>query len=138
MSNRQLAEAIKEKGYNLTGKPGYMSPFDGIVHGPERAIVTCDCAEPKSILDLRDNDIKAIACHKEPGCVEYRVKWLQYRKIVIDPARTPNAYREFVAYSYDTDKDGNILARLPDKDNHTIDACAYALDRLIYRRGVSA
>lgn len=66
------------------------------------------------------------------------MKWLQHRKIVIDPARTPNAYREFVAYSYDTDKDGNILPRLPDKDNHTIDAAAYALDRLIYRRGVSA
>ena len=29
-------------------------------------------------------------------------------------------------------------ADVPDKDNHTIDALAYALDRLIYRRGVSA
>ncbi len=70
--------------------------------------------------------------------MEYRVKWLQHRRIVIDPARTPNAHREFVGYSYDTDKDGNILARLPDKDNHAIDAAAYALDRLIYQRGVSA
>lgn len=79
-----------------------------------------------------------IPCHKEPGCVEYRVKWLQHRRIVIDPARTPNAHREFVSYSYETDKDGNILARLPDKDNHTIDTAAYALAQLIYRRGVSA
>lgn len=138
MSNRQLAEAIKEKGYRLTGRPGVYSPVFNTVYDPEQAIVTCDCAEPKSIADLRDNGIKAIPCHKEPGCVEYRVKWLQHRRIVIDPARTPNAHREFVAYSYDTDKDGNILARLPDKDNHTIDATAYALDKLIYRRGVSA
>lgn len=138
MSNRQIADAIKEKGYHLTGRPGVYSPVLRTVYGPEQAIVTCDCAEPKSIADLRDNDIKAIPCHKEPGCVEYRIKWLQHRRIVIDPARTPNAHREFVAYSYDTDKDGNILARLPDKDNHTIDAAAYALDKLIYRRGVSA
>lgn len=136
MSNRQLAEAIKEKGYDVTEEPR-MSLFGD--YGPRRALVTCDCAEPKSISDLIDNGIKAIGCHKEPGCVEYRTKWLQHRRIVIDPARTPNAHREFVAYSYDTDKDGNILARLPDKDNHTIDAAAYALDTLIYyKRGLSA
>ena len=82
--------------------------------------------------------MKCIPCDKEPGCVAYRVKWLQHRRIVIDPKRTPEAYREFVNYSYATDKDGNFLSELPDKDNHTIDACAYALDRHIYRRGVSA
>ncbi|MDE7218827.1 MAG: hypothetical protein K2O45_04295, partial [Oscillospiraceae bacterium] len=63
----------------------------------------------------------------------------QHRRIVIDPCRTSNTYREFVNYSYATDKDGNILSVLPDKDNHTIDATAYALDRLIYRRnGITA
>ena len=66
------------------------------------------------------------------------VKWLQHRRIVIDPARTPNAYREFTNYSYVADKDGNFLPSLPDRDNHSIDAVAYALDKLIYRRGVSA
>lgn len=66
------------------------------------------------------------------------MKWMQHRRIVIDPARTPNTYREFVNYSYEADKDGNFLSRLPDRDNHTIDACAYALDCLIYRRGISA
>lgn len=136
MSNRQLAEAIKEKGYDVTEEPGVYLFGE---YGPRRALVTCDCAEPKSISDLIDNGIKAIGCHKEPGCVEYRTKWLQHRRIVIDPARTPNAHREFVAYSYETDKDGNILARLPDKDNHCIDGCAYALDTLIYyKRGLSA
>lgn len=139
MSNLQLAEAIKEKGYDLMGTPGRYLHLLGGYSGPERAVVTCDCAEPKSISDLCDYGIKAIACHKEPGCVEYRTKWLQHRRIVIDPSRTPNAHREFVAYSYETDKDGNILARLPDKDNHTIDAAAYALDTLIYyKRGLSA
>lgn len=139
MSNRQLAESIKEKGYDLTGQAGVYLPITGEYTGPRRALVTCDCAEPKSISDLCDYGIKAIGCHKEPGCVEYRTKWLQHRRIVIDPARTPNAHREFVAYSYETDKDGNILARLPDKDNHTIDASAYALDTLIYyKRGLSA
>lgn len=119
MSNKQIADEIKNLKYN-------------------DVYTVCDCAEPKSIADLLDNGIHAKHCYKAPGCVEYRVKWLQHRRLVIDPRRTPNAHREFMAYSYDTDKDGNILARLPDKDNHTIDATAYALNRPIYLRGVSA
>lgn len=138
LSNRQLAHRIKEKGYDLTGRPGTYSPLWHTNYGPERALIICDAAEPKSISDLNDEKLKAIACHKEPGCVEYRVKWLQHRRIVIDPARTPNAYREFVNYQYSTDKDGNFLSVLPDKDNHSIDCLAYALDRLIYGHKVSA
>lgn len=136
LSNKQLAEEIKKRRYDRGGGE-YHSPILGGVY-EEKQLITADCAEPKSILDLQAEDLKCIPCHKEPGCVAYRVKWLQHRRIVIDPKRTPEAYREFVNYSYATDKDGNFLSELPDKDNHTIDACAYALDRLIYRRGVSA
>lgn len=139
LSNAQLAEEIKVKGYHKDGRGGYVSPVFGVMSAEGQQLITADCAEPKSIADMRAAGLKCTGCHKEPGCVEYRVKWLQHRRIVIDPARTPNAYREFVNYEYMTDKDGNFLSRLPDKDNHTIDAAAYALDRLIYyQRGLSA
>lgn len=136
LSNKQLAEEIKKRRYDRGGSE-YHSPILGGVY-EEKQLITADCAEPKSISDMQAEGLKCIPCHKEPGCVSYRVKWLQHRCIVIDPKRTPEAYREFVNYSYATDKDGNFLSELPDKDNHTIDACAYALDRFIYRRGVSA
>ena len=138
LSNAQLAEEIKAKGYHKDRRGGYVSPVFGVMSAEGQQIIIADCAEPKSIQDLRDNGLKVIGCHKEPGCVEYRVKWLQHRRIVIDPARTPNAYREFVNYEYMTDKDGNFLSRLPDKDNHCVDSLSYALDGLIYRRGISA
>lgn len=139
LSNAQLAEEIKAKGYHKDVRGGYVSPVFGVMSAEGQQLITADCAEPKSIADMRAAGLKCTGCHKEPGCVEYRVKWLQHRRIVIDPARTPNAYREFVNYEYMTDKDGNFLSRLPDKDNHTIDAAAYALDRLIYyQRGLSA
>lgn len=134
-SNKQLADEIKEKGYHLTGT--YTgSVYSGIY--PETATVICDCAEPKSIADLRNEGIKALACQKFPGCVMYRIKWLQNRRIVIDPKRTPNAWREFSQYEYMQSKDGEFLADVPDKENHCIDSVSYALDRVIYRRGVSA
>lgn len=138
-SNRELAEEIYRRGYDKTGRySSYVSPIYGYSSTLETSTIICDCAEPKSIADLQVEGLKAIACRKFPGCVLYRIKWLQNRKIVIDPARTPNAYREFTQYEYETDKDGVFLSDVPDKDNHCIDATAYALDRLIYRRGESA
>lgn len=119
LSNKALADEIKERRY---------SDYE----------VICDCAEPKSISDLRDNGVHAKSCYKAPGCVEYRTKWLQHRKIVIDPRRTPNAHREFVNYSYPVDKNGNLLSQLVDKDNHAIDAVAYGLTRVIYSKHYSA
>lgn len=138
LSNAQLAELITAKGYDqATPADYYVSPFGGIAQR-QRQLIIADSAEPKSIADLCNEGLKAIACQKFPGCVQYRIKWLQNRRIVIDPARTPNAHREFTSYEYMTTKDGEFLADVPDKDNHTIDCLAYALDRLIYRRGVSA
>lgn len=88
--------------------------------------------------DLRGEGLKVIACRKFPGSVLYGIKWLQNRRIVIDPARTPNAHREFISYEYMTTKDGEFLADVPDKDNDAIDATRYALDRLINNRRISA
>lgn len=138
MSNKATAEEIIEKGYHETKKLGYVSPFwnSGAF---EKQTIVCDAAEPKSIQDLQNLGLRAVPCFKKPGCVRYRVQWLQHRKIVIDPARTPNAYREFSTYSYETDKDGVILSELPDRDNHCIDSLAYALNNLIYyTKGQSA
>ena len=137
LSNRQLAERVKERGYSV-GRGTWRSLIDQTEY-QQKALIICDAAEPKSIRDLQQMGLNAVACHKEPGCVEYRVKWLQHRRIVIDPARTPNAYREFVSYQYATDRDGNFLSVLPDRDNHSIDCLAYALDRQIYfKKGLSA
>lgn len=72
-------------------------------------IVTGDSADPRSIADLKDNGLYARGCYKYPGCVAYRIRWLQHRKIIIDPARTPNAHREFTGYAYKVDKNGEVL-----------------------------
>nr|DAZ39927.1 MAG TPA: terminase large subunit [Caudoviricetes sp.] len=100
--------------------------------------ITCDSAEPKSINDYRDFGLPARGAIKGPGSVEYSMKWLQTRIIVIDPKRTPNAYKEFSNYEYERDKEGNIISDYPDKDNHLIDASRYATESLWRRRGSSA
>lgn len=136
LSNKELAQEIKSRGYDEKPGTGYVSMFGGSYASHYETVA--DCAEPKSIADLRNEGLKVRPCHKSPGCVEYRTKWLQHRRIVCDPKRTPNAHRELTRYEYKRTRDGELTADLVDADNHTIDALAYALDGLIYQRGVSA
>ena len=135
--NREIADLIIERGYHKTGRISGISMTHEVYM--EKQPIICDCAEPKSIVDLRDCGLKALACHKEPGCVQYRTRWLQHRRIVIDPERTPESAREFQNYCYVVDRGtGEITSALPDADNHCIDAAAYGLNSLIYRKGISA
>lgn len=102
------------------------------------AYITCDSAEPKSTADYRAMGLPAKEAVKGPGSVDYGMKWLQRRKIVIDRKRTPNAYNEFVNYEYERNKDGDIISGYPDANNHLIDATRYALERISRRMGVIA
>lgn len=109
-----------------------------IQRGYKDAYITCDNAEPKSVADYRAMGLPAKAAVKGPGSVDYGMKWLQRRKIVIDRKRTPNAYNEFVNYEYDRNKDGDIISGYPDENNHLIDATRYAVERISRRMGVIA
>ena len=109
-----------------------------IQRGYKDAYITCDSAEPKSVADYRAMGLPAKAAVKGPGSVDYGMKWLQRRKIVIDRKRTPNAYNEFVNYEYDRNKDGDIISGYPDANNHLIDATRYAVERVSRQMGVIA
>lgn len=109
-----------------------------VQRGYKDAYITCDSAEPKSVADYRAMGLPAKAAVKGPGSVDYGMKWLQRRKIVIDRRRTPNAYNEFVNYEYERNKDGDIISGYPDANNHLIDATRYALERISRQMGVIA
>ena len=46
-----------------------------------------------------------------------------------------NTAKEFLNYEYEKTKDGEPITAYPDKDNHSIDATRYALERVWKRRG---
>ena len=98
----------------------------------------CDSAEPKSIADYRSARINAKEAIKGPGSVDYGMKWLQKRTLVIDKRRTPNAYNEFVSYEYEKNKDDEWLTGYPDANNHLIDALRYAMERVYKNFGSTA
>ena len=100
--------------------------------------IICDSAEPKSVGDYRDMDLPARGAKKGPGSVEYGFKWLQSRTLVIDPKRTPGAYKEIISYEYERDKDGNVVSGYPDGNDHAISALRYAYEPVFNRRGERA
>lgn len=92
----------------------------------DRECVTADSAEPRSNEELRSRGIPVFAARKGPGSISHGINWLRERReIVIDPQRCPNAAREF--YEYERDTEGR-KGEFPDRNNHTIDACRYALE----------
>lgn len=116
---RDMAKQIIDKGYN---------DYE----------IRCGVDEPEHINDYKDMGLAARAAIATPGSVRRTHEWLQCRKIVIDPARTPRAYKEFTQYEHDTDKNGEVIDGYPDKNNHWIDALRYATSPLSMRRGNSA
>lgn len=116
--NRQFAQIIKEKGY-------------------ERQLTTADSAEPKSIAELKiEYGINVRGADKGQGSVEFGENWLDdLEAIVIDPKRCPNTAREFESIDYEVDKDGNVRNKLEDKDNHSVDAVRYALEKDMRKGG---
>ena len=117
--NRQMAEDIKEKGYD---------DYE----------IRCGADEQESIVDFRDAGLPARQANVGPGSVKYTFEWLQCRTIVIDPARTPRAYKEIIEYEHEVDSNGEVIADYPDHNNHWIDALRYATSPLSMRRGNSA
>lgn len=100
--------------------------------------VRCGADEQEHINDFRDMGLAARQAIAGPGSVRRTFEWLQCRKIVIDPARTPRAHKEFTKYEHDVDRNGEINDGYPDHDNHWIDALRYATSPLSMRRGESA
>lgn len=117
---KDMAQRIKDKGYD---------DYE----------IRCGVDEPEHINDYRDAGLPARAAIVTPGSVKRTHEWLQCRKIIIDPARTPMAYKEFSSYEHDVDaRTGEVLDGYPDRDNHFIDAVRYSTSPLSMRRGESA
>lgn len=91
--------------------------------------IKADCADPKSIAEMKSLGLSIVGVKKGPDSREYGFKFLQdLDEIVVDKQRTPNAFREFTMYEYEIDKNGNYISVYPDKNDHILDACRYALE----------
>lgn len=114
---KDMAQRIKDAGYD---------DFE----------IRCGVDEPEHINDYRDAGLPARAAIVTPGSVRRTYEWLQCRKIIIDPARTPMAYKEFSTAEHDVDpRTGEVIDGYPDRNDHFIDATRYSISPIAMRRG---
>ena len=98
--------------------------------------VIADSAEEKSIADFKAFGAFIRGAEKGAESVRYGIKWLQgLNHIYIDRKYCPATWKEFSNYEYEQDKDGNFISAYPDENNHSIDACRYALQKYCNRKG---
>jgi phage terminase large subunit len=83
-------------------------------------VTMADASEPKSIDELRDeHGMNVMAADKYPGSVDHGIKYLQdMEQIIIDPKRCPLAAKEFINYALDVNRQGEVISKYPDRNNH--------------------
>lgn len=112
MKNREIAEEITRKGYR-------------------KEKITADCAEPKSIDELRDLGLYRIQnSRKGKDSINNGIQYIQDFKIIIHP-RCVNFITEISNYTWDKDKFDNPVNKPIDGFNHLMDAMRYALESFI-------
>ncbi len=106
------------------------------VPGSRRWPIKADSANPQSISYMFRHGFQNItASVKGPGSVEEGVEFLKAYDIIVHP-RCEHVIDELSTYSYEIDKKTEeVLPRLADEKNHTIDSLRYAVEGV--RRAVA-
>lgn len=117
MSNKDIATMIKYKGYS-------------------KEHIFAECAEPKSIDEIRKAGIRRIkAAAKGADSILNGIQYIQDFKIWVKP-ECENTLVELNNYVWDT-KDGKGINKPIDDYNHLMDALRYAMQRVKKKGGLS-
>ena len=114
MSNKAIFQEISRMGY-------------------AKEQITGDCAEPKSIDELKGLGLTRIkGAKKGKDSVNNGIQWIQDLEIIIHP-RCVNFLTEISQYQWKKDKFGKSLNEPEDDNNHLMDAMRYALEQFIQK-----
>lgn len=102
---------------------------DILVNQP-KALCIADCAEPKSIDELKSFGVNVTATEKGKDSVNYGIQVVQDQKISVTK-RSVNVIKEYRNYLWETDKIGKLTKNPIPIWNHSMDAIRYAMTSLI-------
>lgn len=115
LSNRKIYEEVSEMGYS-------------------KEKITADCAEPKSIDELRGYGLRVDGAVKGKDSINNGIQWIQDLEIIIHP-RCSSFLTEISNYTWKVDKFNKKLNEPIDDFNHLMDAMRYALEKYIRNKG---
>ena len=114
LSNKRLYEEIESMHY-------------------QKKSFTADCAEPKSIDELRGYGLHVEKSQKGKDSITHGIQYIQDFEIIIHP-RCVNFITEIGNYTWDEDRLGNKINRPIDDFNHLMDAMRYAVEKYTFGR----
>lgn len=114
LSNKKLYEEIESSHY-------------------QKKSFTADCAEPKSIDELRGYGLRVEKSQKGKDSITHGIQYIQDFEIIIHP-RCVNFITEIGNYTWDEDRLGNKINRPIDDFNHLMDAMRYAVEKYTFGR----
>lgn len=96
--------------------------------GFSKSVIIADCAEPKSIEEMKRAGIQKIrACQKGPDSIIHGIQELQQYQIIVHPS-CEGIITEFENYSWQKDRaTGEYINKPIDQFNHYIDALRYSI-----------
>lgn len=99
-------------------------------------MIVADCAEPKSIEEIRRLGVPRIRpSRKGPDSLLHGIQWLNQQELVISED-CPSTWTEIEQYAWQKDeKTGEYRNRPIDAFNHCLDALRYGLEREIRSAG---
>lgn len=92
-------------------------------------LVVADSAEPKSIDEIASYGISIIGAKKGKDSIRTGIDWVQSNKISVTK-RSVNLLKEYRAYLWMTDKDGNTINEPQGGFDHALDAARYRMEAL--------
>lgn len=103
---------------------------DFIKSQPKQALVIADSSEPKSIDEMAMFDVSIMGAKKGADSVRHGISMMQGQRISVTK-RSHNLIKEYKGYLWKTDRDGKIIAGVPEGGNdHALDAARYAMEDL--------
>ena len=98
--------------------------------------IYADNSRSDTISFIRRQGYRIKSVEKGQGSIEDGIEYIKsFEQIIIHPDCTETA-KEFALYSYKVDaRSGDITDIVEDKNNHTIDALRYALERCMKKKG---
>jgi len=108
--------------------------------GPATEIYA-DCAEPKSIAEIRTAGLKVMPSDKDAPVrsqkLSFQLQWMQGWQLKVTKSSV-NLIKELRNYTWDKDKDGNSVNYPIDTFNHLLDALRYAVWSKFGKRGTGS
>lgn len=119
-----IRELLYEKGLTNDQIAAKLKP-----HLSQTSYTAADCAEPKSIQELRNHGMLVIPCQKGPDSIVHGIQRVKQFQLKIHESAV-NLQRELKAYKWAEDKNQNLLNKPVDAFNHLLDALRYSVVNL--------